>query len=100
MVDATGLIVTPGLIDMHMHAYWGVCCYGLEPDAINIARGVTTAMDCGSAGARTFPHFRRTVMERADTRLYALLNISRHGHHLTRHRRALRHALGASGGRR
>ena len=79
VVDAAGLIVTPGLIDMHMHAYWGVCCYGLEPDAINIARGVTTAMDCGSAGARTFPHFRRTVMERADTRLYALLNISAMG---------------------
>ncbi len=78
-VDADGLIVAPGLIDMHMHAYWGVCCYGLEPDAINIARGVTTAMDCGSAGARTFPHFRRTVMERADTRLYALLNISAMG---------------------
>lgn len=79
VVDAEGLIVTPGLIDMHMHAYWGVCCYGLEPDAINIARGVTTAMDCGSSGARTFPHFRRTVMERSDTRLYALLNISAMG---------------------
>ena len=75
-VDATGLIVTPGLIDMHMHAYWGVCCYGLEPDTINLERGVTTAMDCGSSGAYTFPHFRRTVIERADTRLYALLNIS------------------------
>ena len=52
VIDAAGLIVTPGLIDMHMHAYWGVCCYGLDPDAINIARGVTTAMDCGSAGSR------------------------------------------------
>ena len=79
VINAGGLIVTPGLIDMHMHAYWGVCCYGLEPDAINIARGVTTALDCGSSGARTFPHFRRTVMERAETRLYALLNISAMG---------------------
>lgn len=79
VVDAAGLIVTPGLIDMHVHAYWGVCVYGIEPDASNISKGVTTAMDCGSAGARTFPAFRRYVIERADTRLYALLNISAAG---------------------
>ena len=79
VIDAKGLIVTPGLIDMHVHAYPGVCCYGLEPDVTNIARGVTTAMDCGSAGARTFPAFRKYFIERADTRLYALLNISAMG---------------------
>lgn len=79
VVDAGGMIVTPGLIDLHVHAYWGVCCYGIEPDVSNISKGVTTAMDCGSAGARTFPAFRRYVIERADTRLYALLNISAMG---------------------
>lgn len=79
VVDASGLIVTPGLIDMHVHAYPGVCCYGLEPDSTNIDRGVTTAVDCGSAGARTFPAFRKYFIERADTRLYALLNISAMG---------------------
>ncbi len=79
VIDAGGLIVTPGLIDMHVHAYPGVCCYGLEPDVTNIARGVTTAMDCGSAGARTFPAFRQYFIERAETRLYALLNISTMG---------------------
>ena len=79
VLDAEGLIVTPGLIDLHVHAYWGVCAYGVEPDLSNIARGVTTAMDCGSAGARTFPAFRRYIMERSDTRLFALLNISAMG---------------------
>ncbi len=79
VVDASGLIVSPGLIDMHVHAYPGVCCYGLEPDSTNIERGVTTAVDCGSAGARTFPAFRKYFVERADTRLYALLNISAMG---------------------
>ena len=78
-LDASGLIVTPGLIDLHVHAYWGVSCFGVEPDVSNIARGVTTALDCGSAGARTFPAFRRYVMERSHTRLYALLNISAMG---------------------
>ncbi len=79
VIEAKDMIVTPGLIDMHVHAYPGVCCYGLEPDVTNIARGVTTAMDCGSAGARTFPAFRQHFIERAETRLYALLNISTMG---------------------
>lgn len=79
VVDASGLIVTPGLIDLHVHVFWGASHYGIEPDGNNIARGVTTALDAGSAGARTFPAFRRYVLERADTRLFALLNISAMG---------------------
>ena len=79
VVDANGLIVTPGLLDLHVHAYWGVCVYGIEPDSVNVAKGVTTALDAGSAGARTFPAFRRYVLERSDTRLFALLNISAMG---------------------
>ena len=74
--DATGLIVTPGLIDLHVHNFWGVSHYGIDPDVTNIGNGVTTAVDAGSAGAATFDAFRRYVIERADTRLYALLNIS------------------------
>lgn len=75
-VDASGLIVTPGLMDLHVHNYWGVTHYGIEPDPTNITKGVTTALDAGSAGAKTFPAFRRHVLERSDTRLLALLNIS------------------------
>ena len=79
VLDASGLIVTPGLLDLHIHAYWGVSQFGIDPDPGNVARGVTTALDVGSSGARTFPAFRRYVLERADTRLYALLNISAMG---------------------
>ena len=49
VLDASGMIVTPGLIDLHVHAYWGACTYGLEPDVSNLALGVTTALDAGSA---------------------------------------------------
>ena len=79
LVDATGLIVTPGLVDLHVHAYWGASRFGIEPDVGNITRGVTTAVDAGSSGANTFPAFRRYVIERSDTRLFALLNISTMG---------------------
>ncbi len=79
VVDATGLVVTPGLIDLHVHAYWGASRFGIEPDIGNVSKGVTTAVDAGSSGARTFPGFRRYVMERVDTRLFALLNISSMG---------------------
>ena len=79
VVDVAGLIVTPGLIDLHAHAYWGASDPGLPPDPVNVARGVTTAVDAGSAGARTFPAFRKWTLERSDTRLFALLNISSMG---------------------
>ena len=79
VLDASGLIVTPGLIDLHVHAYWGACTYGLEPDVSNLALGVTTALDAGSAGALTFRGFRKHNLERAQTRLFALLNISAMG---------------------
>jgi dihydroorotase len=78
-LDATGLIVLPGLLDLHVHAFWGVSHYGVEPDVSNLARGVTTALDAGSAGSDTFAAFRRYVLDRCDTRLYCLLNISSMG---------------------
>ena len=78
-IDATGLIVTPGLIDLHVHAFWGSSAYGVLPDPVNVAKGVTTILDAGSSGARTFPGFRHYVIDQAVTRTYALLNISSAG---------------------
>ncbi len=79
VVDATGLIVTPGLLDLHVHVFPSVSHFGIEPDHSNIGKGVTTAVDAGSAGALTFPFFRKHIIGMADTRLYSLLNISSTG---------------------
>jgi dihydroorotase len=76
VLEADGMVVTPGLIDLHVHAFWGASDWGIEPDPSNIAHGVTTALDAGSAGASNFPAFRKYVLERCTTRLYALLNIA------------------------
>lgn len=78
-IDATGLLVVPGLIDLHVHVYPGVSHYGVEPDATCLLRGVTTAVDTGSAGAATFPGFRRYVIEQARTRVLAYLHIAVQG---------------------
>lgn len=76
MFDASGCVVTPGLVDMHVHVYDGVAPIGIPPDANCIARGVTTALDGGSSGAHTYPGFEQYVIARAETRIYALLNVS------------------------
>jgi dihydroorotase len=76
VLKADGMIVTPGLIDIHVHVYDGVAPLAIPPDPTNIAKGVTTVVDAGSAGAHTFPGFRKYVINIADTRIFALLNIS------------------------
>ncbi len=79
LLDAHGFVVTPGLIDLHVHVYDGVGIYGIDADAYCLARGVTTALDTGSSGALTFPGFRRYVIDEAVTNVYALLHISEQG---------------------
>ena len=55
VVDAGGLLVTPGWIDLHTHTYWGVAPLGVDADAHCLRHGVTTAVDAGSAGAWARP---------------------------------------------
>jgi len=76
VLDARGKIVTPGLIDIHVHVYDGVAPLGIPADPNCIAKGATTVVDAGSAGAHTFPGLRKYVINVVDTRVYALLNIS------------------------
>ncbi len=78
-IDASGLVLVPGLIDLHTHLYRGVSHYGIDADAYCLRRGVTTAVDAGSAGAQTFPGFRRYVIEPARTRIFAFLHIAVQG---------------------
>lgn len=75
-IDATGHYVTPGLVDLHTHIYWGVTYWGIHADPIAARTGVTTWLDVGSSGAYTFPGFREYVAERTRAKVYALLNLS------------------------
>jgi dihydroorotase len=76
VIDAGGQIVAPGLVDLHTHIYWGVTYWGIEPDPVAARSGVTTWLDVGSAGAYSFPGFRRYVAEASRIRAYCLLNLS------------------------
>ena len=79
VLDARGRLVTPGLIDLHVHVFPGVSHFGIEPDRTCLARGATTVVDAGSAGADTFPGFRKFVIDVSATRILAQLNISSQG---------------------
>jgi len=75
-IDVRSGLVTPGLIDLHTHVYWGGTSLGVDPDALSAASGVTTHVDAGSSGAGNFPGFRRHLIERAQVRVLPFLNIS------------------------
>jgi dihydroorotase len=82
VVDVKGLYVTPGLVDMHVHAYAGTGERGsyagdnsLYPDGFTLRVGVTTVVDAGCAGWRNFDDFKDRVIDRSRTRVLAFLNI-------------------------
>jgi len=81
-IDADGLIVTPGLIDIHFHVYQRPENKALErdssvqPDAHTFRSGVTTVVDAGTSGWKTIPDFKARVIDKAQTRVLAMLNIS------------------------
>ena len=82
-VDATGLYVVPGLIDIHMHMYASTGEGGgsyagddsIWPDGFTLRNGVTTAVDAGSSGWRNFEDFKDHIIDRSQTRVLAMLNI-------------------------
>lgn len=82
VVDVSGLIITPGLIDIHCHLYAtpgvrGACAgdCSVFPDSFSFRNGITTMVDAGSAGWRNFEDFRFRVIDRAATRVFAMLNL-------------------------
>ncbi len=87
VVDVSGLYVTPGIIDMHVHAFWGTDpgAYiangptALPPDGFTFRAGVTTVVDAGSSGWRNFRQFKEQTIDRSQTRVLALLNIVGNG---------------------
>lgn len=83
VIDARGLYVTPGLVDMHSHNYYGTEPYrsysngfnALPPDGFTFRAGVTTVVDVGGAGWTNFQHFKDQVIDRSQTRVLAFINI-------------------------
>jgi dihydroorotase len=85
-IDVSGLYVTPGLVDIHVHVYAGTGEKGsyagdnsVYPDGFTFRVGVTTVADAGGAGWRSFEDFKQRIIERSRTRVLAFLNIVGHG---------------------
>ncbi len=74
--DVTGRIVTPGLIDLHTHVYWGGTSLGIDAEMFARKSAVTTCVDTGSAGPGNFAGFRKHVIEPSAIRILPYLHIS------------------------
>jgi dihydroorotase len=76
IIDIKGLIVTPGLIDVHLHLMKGLGTFGVDPDIFGVGSGVTTVVDAGSAGHSLLNVFRNYVTNNAKTRVLNYINLS------------------------
>lgn len=74
--NVAGYIVSPGLIDLHTHVYWGGTSLGIDADEFCRTSGVTTAVDTGSAGPGNWAGFRKHVIEPSQARILAYLHVS------------------------
>jgi dihydroorotase len=79
VIDVSGKIITPGLIDLHAHVFDGVTSNGVEPDLAGVRAGVTTVVDAGSAGAATFAAFPKHILPKSDTEVLPFLHICQTG---------------------
>jgi len=80
IINAAGLYVTPGLVDMHSHVFPGAGRGDLDPDVVTFRSGVTTTVDAGSSGWKSFPDFKKQTIDKAETRVLAFLNIGEEGY--------------------
>jgi len=78
-IDASGCIVSPGLIDYHVHYYFRGTENGVSPDAASFCSGITTAVDQGSCGAAAYELFRSTTLTMSQVRIFAALAVSSGG---------------------
>lgn len=76
VIDCQGSIVTPGMIDLHVHVYWGGTSLGVKPEDFADKSACTTLVDAGSAGPGNFTGFREHVIERSRVRILAYLHVS------------------------
>ena len=86
VIDAAGLIVAPGLIDIHTHVFVGSKpetfadgFLSVSPDDFTLKAGVTTVVDAGTSGWRNFPVFKEHVIDKSKTRILVFLNIAGNG---------------------
>jgi len=79
VLDATGKLVTPGLIDLHCHVFPYGSAIGIPADELVAHQCTTTCVSAGDAGANNFAAFRRYVVAQTRTRLYAFVHIANMG---------------------